>query len=289
MRSSTDGPPGHAERPSFAPVGLGCLAVLLLAVAIAAAVADSDTADVLLFVVSAGIGVAALALGVLSWRRIARSQAEAEERSRRDTEMLDSMLLMLDREREAVAHDLHDGPQQLVAAIRLMADAVAHAVREGDRDRAVEALRRMEEHAGEAAEELRRTTRRLHPVVLEQRGLLAALQALQEMVEEQYGVSVRLQRPEGEWRAQAKRDAALYGLARDAAVGAAEAGARSVRIALHGDGKGIELVVESDGPLSQLPQAGLRTELLRARAARIGGTLETARTEGGERVVVRAP
>ena len=47
---------------------------------------------------SAGIGVAALALGALSWRRIARSQAEAKERSRRDTELLDSMLLMLDRE-----------------------------------------------------------------------------------------------------------------------------------------------------------------------------------------------
>jgi signal transduction histidine kinase len=272
------------------PVGLGCLAVILLAVAILDAVADSDTADILLFVVSAGIGVAALALGVLSWRRIARSQAEAEERSRRDSELLDSMLLVLDRERETVAHDLHDGPQQLLAAIRLMADAVAHAVREGDRDRAVEALVRMEEHAAEASEELRQTTRRLHPVVLEQRGLLPALQALQEMVEEQYGVAVRLQQPEGEWRSDAERDAALYGLARDAAVGAAEAGARSVRIALHGDGGGgAELVVESDTALSALPQADLRTELMRARAARIGGTLETARTADGERVVVRAP
>jgi signal transduction histidine kinase len=289
MRSSTDGPLRTSVRTSLVPVGLGGLAVILLAVAIVDAVADSDTADVALFVVSAGIGVAALALGVLSWRRITRSQSEAEERSRRDSELLDSMLLVLDRERETVAHDLHDGPQQLLAAIRLMADAVAHAVREGNRERAVEALERMEEHAAEASEELRQTTRRLHPVVLEQRGLLPALQALQEMVEEQYGVSVRMQRPEGEWHSDAERDAALYGLARDAAVGAAEAGAHTVRIALHADGDGAELVVDSDAALSALPQANLRTELLRARAARIGGTLETARTDDGERVVVRAP
>ena len=72
-------------------------------------------------------------------------------------------------------------------------------------------------------------------------------------------------------------------------MGAAAAGARSIRISLQGDGGGVELTVESDSPLASLPGADLRTELLRARAARIRGTLEMTRTAGGELVVVRAP
>jgi len=289
MPSSTDAPEGDADRLWVFPAGLGVLVVLLVAATIADIMVESSSADIALFAIAAAVGATAIALAMTSLRRSRRTQEAAAERRRRDTELLDSMLRMLDDEREQVAHELHDGPQQLLAAIRLMADAVAHAVREGDEQRASEALRRLEEHAGEASDELRETTRQLHPVVLQQRGLLPALEALQEMVQDQYGAAVRFQRPEGEWHADATRDAALYGLARDAAVGAAAAGARSMRISLQGDGGGVELTVESDSSLSRLPAAGLRTELLRARAARIRGTLEMTRTDAGELVVVRAP
>jgi len=289
MPSSTDAPEGDADRLWVFPAGLGILVVLLVAATIADVIVDSSSADIALFAIAAAVGATAIALAMTSLRRSQSTQEAAAERRRRDTELFDSMLRMLDDEREQVAHELHDGPQQLLAAIRLMADAVAHAVREGDEQRAAEALRRLEEHAGEASDELREITRQLHPVVLQQRGLLPALEALQEMVQDQYGAAVRFQRPEGEWLADATRDAALYGLARDAAVGAAAAGARSMRISLQGDGGGVELTVESDSSLSRLPAAGLRTELLRARAARIRGTLEMTRTDAGELVVVRAP
>ena len=289
MPSSTDAPEGDVDRLWLFPVGLSILVVLLVAATVADVIVDSDSADIALFAIAAAVGATAIALAITSLRRSRRTQAAAGIRRQRDADLFDSMLRMLDDEREHVAHELHDGPQQLLAAIRLMADAVAHAVREGDEQRASEALRRLEEHAGEASDELRETTRQLHPVVLEQRGLLPALEALQEMVQDQYGAAVRLQRPEGEWHADATRDAALYGLARDAAVGAAAAGARSIRISLQGDGGGGELTVESDSTLASLPGADLRTELLRARAARIRGTLEMTRTAGGELVVVRAP
>jgi signal transduction histidine kinase len=289
MRSSTDGPDGEPDRLWLLPAGLGVLVVLLLAATVADLAVDSRSADVALFAIAAAVGATAIALAVTSLRRSRRTQAEATARQRRDTELFDSMLRMLDHEREQVAHELHDGPQQLLAAIRLMADAVGHAVREGDQERATDTLSRLEQHAGEASEELRETTRQLHPVVLEQRGLLPALEALQEMVQDQYGAAVRLQRPAGEWHANADRDAALYGLARDAAVGAAMAGAGSLGISLRGDGGGVQLTVESDRSLSGLPGADLRMELLRARAARIGGTLEITRTPTGELVAVRAP
>ncbi len=253
MPSSTDAPEGDVDRLWLFPVGLGVLVVLLVAATVADLIVDSSSADIALFAIAAAVGATAIALAITSLRRSRRTQEAAGVRRRRDAELFDSMLRMLDDQREQVAHELHDGPQQLLAAIRLMADAVAHAVREGDEQRASEALRRLEEHAGEASDELRETTRQLHPVVLEQRGLLPALEALQEMVQDQYGAAVRLQRPEGEWHADATRDAALYGLARDAAVGAAAAGARSIRISLQGDGGGVELTVESDSTLSRLP------------------------------------
>jgi len=289
MRSSTDGPEGEPDRLWLFPVSLGVLVVLLLAATAADLAVDTRSNDIALFAIAVGVGATAIALAVTSLRRSRRTQAQAAERRRRDADLFDSMLRMLDHEREQVAHELHDGPQQLLAAIRLMADAVAHAVGEGDATRATEALRRLEQHAGDASEELRDTTRQLHPVVLQQRGLLPALEALQEMVQDQYGAAVRFQRPAGDWHADADRDAALYGLARDAAVGAAMAGAGSVGIALQGDGGGVELTVESDRSLSGLPGADLRMELLRARAARIGGTLQVTRTPIGELVAVRAP
>src|SRR3954449_8040183 len=134
-----------------------------------------------------------------------------------EAELLGAVLRILDDEREQVAHDLHDGPQQLVAAIRLMADAAAHALGKGDEQGAQDAVARLGQHADAASEELRRITGRLFSVALEQRGLPHALEALCSSIEEDFGVPASFRRQTGEWQPAPGRDAALYSLAREAA------------------------------------------------------------------------
>ncbi len=279
MRSST--------RELSAPI------VLALA-ALAAGVLLIDQIRYEQWVDAAGLAIslAALLIGIravlLAERRHARAGAEAASRARRDAWLFDHMMGMLDEEREAIAHRLHDGPLQVMAAIRLMADAARRALEEGDERLADETLQRLEQHAAMVSDDLRRTTGRLHPVVLEQRGLLRALESLADSVREEYATAAALAAPDGAWDGDAERDLALYQLAREAAVSAARAGASEVRILVARDGEAVRLVVAADGAEAALgSRADARTELMAARAARIGASFELE--DGSTRLVVRAP
>jgi pfkB family carbohydrate kinase/histidine kinase len=66
-------------------------------------------------------------------------------------------------ERRALAEQLHDGPQQILTALRLVADGTRHALDQGDVERARLGLTRLEELAAEGATELRRLCEQLDP------------------------------------------------------------------------------------------------------------------------------
>ena len=134
------------------------------------------------------------------------------------------MLDAIDAERETLAHCLHDGPQQTLTAVRLMCDVVRDAISKGDVHHAEEVLGRLERLASDAADDLRRTVARLHPVVMQQQGLVQALGSLAETVHEEYGVTTTFNRPRGGWEAEEDRDTAIFQIAREAAVNAARHG-----------------------------------------------------------------
>jgi signal transduction histidine kinase len=278
----------HLSTRQLSPAIVLALAAMAAAVLLIDQIRYEEWAD------AAGltISLAALLIGIravlLAERRHARAGEAAASRARRDAELFDHMMRMLDEEREAIAHRLHDGPLQVMAAIRLMADAARRALDEGDERLAHETLERLEQHAATVSNDLRRTTGRLHPVVLEQRGLLPALESLADSVREEYATDAALAAPDGTWDGDAERDLALYQLAREAAVAAARAGASAVRIVVARDGEAVRLVVAADGADDALgSQAEARTQLMAARAARIGASFELE--DGSTRLVVRAP
>src|SRR6516162_2394690 len=92
--------------------------------------------------------------------------------------VVDYLLAWRDRERQQLAADIHDGPQQTTTALRLLADGARHALEHGDVDQARGALERIEQLAKEASDQLRRVSAMLDPVVLERRGALQALASL---------------------------------------------------------------------------------------------------------------
>ncbi len=69
----------------------------------------------------------------------------------------------IEEQRRELADSLHDGPQQVLTAIRLVADGTRHALDEGDADAARLGLERLEQLAAEGADQLRRLCALLDP------------------------------------------------------------------------------------------------------------------------------
>ena len=109
--------------------------------------------------------------------------------------LLDHVLHTIDGERQEIASRLHDGPQQLMTAIRLLADGAQHALETGQTEQAGRTLERLQQLTMEAADELRRLSGSLHPVALEQSGLVQALAALTETLQDEHGVAAQLTSP----------------------------------------------------------------------------------------------
>ena len=217
---------------------------------------------------------------------VQRRRSDDSQRARART--VERAVQLMDEERAEIARRLHDGPQQLYTAIRLQAEGARHAIGEDDPGRAAEALARLQALASEASEELRQMTARLHPVVMEQQGLVQALSSLGEMLEEQYRMTVEVEAPAGHWPSQPERDQELYEVAREVAVGGARNGAERVRMELRRNGAiALVLQLQAAGDAAGPPQIG--PTLMRERAQALGAHLDlTQRTDVTE-VTLRLP
>jgi len=230
------------------------------------------------------VAVAVAGVCVVAW-----PVPESRRGPREQSELFDHMLDAIDAERETLAHCLHDGPQQTLTAVRLMCDVVRDAISKGDVHHAEEVLGRLERLASDAADDLRRTVARLHPVVMQQQGLVQALGSLAETVHEEYGVATSFTRPPGGWEAEDDRDTAIFQIAREAAVNAARHGRPPVLISLQRSTADIHLSVEDRGgglaANGHVPREGVGIRMMRERAARIGAEL-TLESAPGTRTVV---
>jgi len=274
MPSSTDG--ARIVGP------LAGLALALVGAGLLLAAANGGTGEALVLAAALAAGLAAVTVAL----RAAR-EARGRVRAARDAELFEFVMEALDAEREAVAQQLHDGPLQVMAAMRLMVDAANHQIAEGDTERAGETLAKLQGYAAGVARDLRRTTDRLFPVVMEQRGLVPALGALAEMTTEEYGTPVVFSQRAQDWPSSPARDTALYQIAREATVGAARSGASEVRIVLNRvDGSAVLTVEAHDStPMAEMQHGQLRVELVAERAQRVGGRVEI----DGTTVTVEVP
>jgi signal transduction histidine kinase len=247
----------------------------------------------------AAAGLAGLSAAVgFGWGRRRTAGQRAVDAGRADQDLdhaslFDRMLAVMDEERAALAHHLHDGPQQTMTAVRLMTGVVRDAVRSNDRERAQEVLAKLDQVASQAADELRRATSRLHPVVMAQLGLVQALGGLAETVHEEYGVTATFHPPQELWEHDDdERDAAIYRIAREAAVNAARHGAPPVEIRLEREPTCVVMRVEDSGGRLNGDSStdGIGMRMMRERAARIGGQLDVS-SEPSVRtsVVLRVP
>jgi two-component system sensor histidine kinase UhpB len=261
-----------------------------LAAVVALAAAAAGVALVVLTTsdwLHAALVLLAAAVAWFTTDRALRTTHALAGRGREQGELFDQMLRTIDDERASLAMRLHDGPQQTMTAVRLMCDVIGDSVRNGDVTRATEVLDRLEHVASAAADDLRRTVARLHPVVMEQQGLIQALGSLAETVQEEYGVHATFTRPSSTWDADNDRDTAIFQIAREAAINAARHGRPPVTISLECEAGRIFLAIEDTGGM--LPTAtggGIGLRMMRERASRIDAAI-TLDAQPGRWSVVR--
>ncbi|MGI8632831.1 MAG: sensor histidine kinase [Solirubrobacterales bacterium] len=196
-----------------------------------------SASDVAFIVAQAGyllwIGMAATLISTILTRRAARIAALYEGRGRLVTQALAAE----DTERRRLAEALHDEPlQNLLAAEQDLAEASSG--QEGALDRGREGIRR-------TVGQLRETAFELHPYLLEQAGLEAALTAVAERQAKRGGFAVSIKvEPE----AGRHHDGLLFSLGRELLVNAARhAGASRVDLRVAREREGVRLVVTDDG------------------------------------------
>ena len=211
----------------------------------------------------------------------------ARERAVELTESRSAAVSAADTERRRIERDLHDGAQQRLVALGVEL-GVARRLADKDPEHAVAALELAHREVKEALGELRDLVRGIHPAVLSDRGLDAALSALAA----RSPVPVRVDVEGDLTPAGTAAQAAAYFVVAEALTNVAKhAGARSAEVrATLVPGPRLRVTVADNGRGGALATPGSGLEGLRGRVAALDGTFELDSPPGaGTRLTVEVP
>lgn len=182
-----------------------------------------------------------------------------------------------DAARRRLERDLHDGTQQQLVTVALELGALVHRARAAGEEDLAAAVERVRRQVLTATADLRETARGLHPAVLTQDGLEAAVGVLAD----RSGVPVRLHLDLGR-RLPAEVEATAYFVLSEGLTNATKhAGAELVTITARIAPSGLELELADDGCGGAVvrPEGGL--EGLADRLATLGARLRVDSLPGG--------
>jgi signal transduction histidine kinase len=190
-----------------------------------------------------------------------------------------------DEARRRIERDLHDGAQQRLVAAALELSLLDQRL-ERDPAAARTVLERARAHLESGLGELRDLARGIHPAVLTERGLEAALNALVQRAA--VPVDLRAVVPE---RLDAAIEAAAYFLVSEALTNVAKyARADTVSVDVTSTGGTLVVTIADDGVGGADPARGSGLRGLVDRVHAVGGTLEVSSPPGqGTRLCARLP
>ena len=199
-----------------------------------------------------------------------------EELTRQRTQAVDSAV----SERRRIERDLHDGAQQRLTALAMDLGRVRAAL-DSDPEAGRELVERAHEDAKLALAELRNLARGIHPAILTDRGLDAALSALAAKSNVPVEISVEIAE-----RPSAAIESTAYFVVAEALTNAAKHAAASrprVRVWEHDATLIVEVYDDGVGGAHLEPGGGL--EGLTTRVATVDGSLSISSPVGGPTVV----
>lgn len=221
--------------------------------------------------VDAVVAAARLALENERLKAEVRAQLEAVRESRA------RIVEAGDRERQRIERDLHDGAQQRLVSLMLalrLAERQVSGLEDAELSGFVE---RAGVDAKGALEELRELARTLHPPVLSEEGLGAALELLAERSPVPVGIARVPER-----RLPGQVELCAYHVCREALANVVRhAGASAVTVSISAPDGVLEMLVADDGVGGANPNAGGGLRGLQDRVEATGGTLTVESPPGG--------
>ena len=194
-----------------------------------------------------------------------------------------------DRERAALARELHDSTAQHLAALQLQ---LAAAARDATDPTLADRLRAARDAAQSTLEEVRVLSHNVHPGVLDDLGLDAALRRLAREASHGNGVDIDVDAEAGPDPLPPNVAGVLYRVAQEAVSNAVRhAAPRRVRINLFRGSDAITLEVHDDGrgfdlETAERRRSGMGLLSMRERTALIDGRVDIKTTAGGGTTVV---
>jgi signal transduction histidine kinase len=197
-------------------------------------------------------------------------------------------------ERNRLARELHDSVTQALYGVTLYSQAAVGHLELGHADRVAEYLSELQDTAQEALAEMRLLVFELRPPIVEEQGLVAALQARLQAVEGRAGLGTEF-KTDVEERLPLDVEEGLYRIALEALNNALKhAQAQNIKVHLRQQEPprgAVILEVADDGtgfdPATAYARGGLGLSSMGERAAALGGRLTVWSEPGsGTRIVV---
>ncbi len=217
----------------------------------------------------------------------ASAAVELSERIQRDA--LRRVVEAQELERRRLARELHDETGQALTSILLGLKSVEEAKDAQQRDAAAAELREL---VVSTLQDVRRLAVELRPKVLDDFGLLPALERLAETFTEQIGIATDVEANLGDARLPAEVETALYRLVQEALTNVVKhSRASHVSISLVRKAKSVSAVIEDDGIGFTEPSGeGLGLIGMRERVGLLDGRLEVESRSGhGTTIVAEVP
>lgn len=210
---------------------------------------------------------------VLTATIIARDITESRKLENRVREAL---IEGQENERKRVSRELHDGLGQLFTAIKLNIQHLRSGVMKNDAESIAKRLQLLEHNLGVAIEEVKHISHNLMPDVLEQFGLIPALQDLVKNWNSAGDITITLEIVGLDYQLPPQMELALFRMAQELITNAVRhSGALSIFVQLIDHTTTLILMVEDDGqgfnPLAEGKGLGLRN--IQSRAELLDGTV----------------
>ncbi|GJG96226.1 histidine kinase [Cupriavidus pauculus] len=247
----------------------------------------------------AWIGViAAVSILLVAASGLALNISEHREADAKLRQLAQRVVQSQEEERARLSRELHDGIGQLLVSVKLVMETAANRLRLAPADAAAVApvlgmaLNRLDS----AFNEVRRVARNLRPALLDDLGLLAALQHLGREMQADSALQVEVSQT-GQPRALADEQAtALFRIAQEALTNVERhAHATRVNVELEFSPSATRLTVRDNGTgfdvarMQLDPQRGIGLRNLRERMAALGGQFDIVSMPSGTRLVAELP
>ncbi|MGA3099111.1 MAG: response regulator [Bryobacteraceae bacterium] len=233
-------------------------------------------------------------LDVTSLKRAEEALQQSNQRLQR---LSRDLLRAQDYERRRIARELHDSTAQLLAALgmnlsRLKEPGLAP-------ERRAQALAEATDLAAACSAEIRTVTYLLHPPLLDEVGLPAALQAYAQGFNQRTGIEVEIEVAPDFERLGAEVEATLFRIVQEGLANVHKhSGSPSAIIRLERDDHEVRLVLGDRGrglpealrtPAKGFVRFGVGIMGMRERAEQLGGRLVLASNGGGAKLTVALP